>query len=747
MIASPFTNQGLLRDGHLEIRLHGRGGQGGVTCAKILAALFARTGHSVQAFGDYAGERSGAPVRAYMRASDTEVDNRNKIYTPDHLLVLDPTLLGDDIVGGLKTGGTLLINTPEAPEQIALRFPGYRVATVDATAIARRHGIGSRSVVIVNTTLAGAFARAVDLPLDALAATYDSLGLRSNLPAAKEAWTAVRMAEPLAGDAARAGAVAGPPSVIALTDHTVGAPTGLKTGSWRTQAPKYAEHLAPCNAWCPAGNDVVGFVQALAQKGEAAAAAILDATTPLAGVCGRVCPAPCMDGCNRREYDGAVHIRGLERWIADHRPKLTAVPAPAANPKHVAVVGGGPAGLAAAHTLAKLGHKATLFDAETAPGGVLRTGIPGYRLPRDVLDREVEAILGLGVELKANTALSKKDLEELPQRFDGVVLATGLQRLTGLEVPGANLPGIEQGIAFLKRVNSGEPAKLTGHVVVLGGGNTAMDCARSALRAGASRVTVAYRRAREDMPAIAEEVHEAEDEGIVFAFWQAPVGFSGTGRVQGITLAKVEAGPPDESGRRRPVVTSQHELLACDAVLLALGQGRDLSLLPEGWSLETGRISCNGAALPIFAAGDVATGDGTVTHAIGDGRRAAQRLLNALGEAVTIFERPDRSAAVPVTDIRLDHFTRSEPAAPILESATTRAHHSGEVSRGLASLSEAHRCMSCGHCTQCDTCLVYCPEGIIRRKDGSYAVDYSFCKGCGICVSECPRKAMEMSAQ
>jgi len=747
MNASPFTPQGLLRNGHLEIRLHGRGGQGGVTCAKILAALFARTGHSVQAFGDYAGERSGAPVRAYMRASDREVDNRNKIYTPDHMLVLDPTLLGDDIVGGLKTGGTLLINTPDAPEGIALRFPGYRVATVDATAIARRHGIGSRSVVIVNTTLAGAFARAVDLPLDALAATYDALGLRSNLPAAKDAWAAVRMAEPLAGDAARPGAVAGPAHVIALTDHTVGAPTGLKTGSWRTQMPKYAEHLAPCNAWCPAGNDVVGFVQALVQQGEAAAAEILDRTTPLPGVCGRVCPAPCMDGCNRREYDGAVHIRGLERWIADHRTPLSAVPAPAAQPKRVAVVGGGPAGLAAAHTLARLGHKATLFDAESAPGGVLRTGIPSYRLPRDVLDREVDAILGLGVELKANTLLSKQDLRDLTTKFDGAVLASGLQRLTALDVPGAKLAGIEQGIAFLKRINSGGAAGLSGHVVVLGGGNTAMDCARSALRAGATTVTVAYRRSRQDMPAIAEEVHEAEDEGIRFAFWQAPVAFSGSGRVQAVTLAKVEAGPPDESGRCRPVVTSQHELLACDAVLLALGQSKDLSLLPEGWSLEDGRISCNGTALPVFGAGDVATGDGTVTHAIGDGRRAAQRLLNVLGEAVVVFERPDRSAAVPVTDIRLDHFTRAPAAAPLLEAAATRARHVGEVSHGLADASEAHRCMSCGHCTRCDTCLVYCPEGIIRRKDGNYAVDYSFCKGCGICVSECPRKAMEMTAQ
>jgi 2-oxoacid:acceptor oxidoreductase delta subunit (pyruvate/2-ketoisovalerate family) len=192
------------------------------------------------------------------------------------------------------------------------------------------------------------------------------------------------------------------------------------------------------------------------------------------------------------------------------------------------------------------------------------------------------------------------------------------------------------------------------------------------------------------------------------------------------------------------VLTSKRETLLCDTVLLALGQSADLSLLPEGWELGNGRLFRDGQPLPVFAAGDVATGDGTVTHAIGDGRRVAGRLLEAIGVEAEPFVRPDKAAAVPVTDIRLDHFVTIPPAHERRSTPETRSRSFNEVSRGLADGMEAHRCFSCGDCTSCDTCLVFCPEGIIRRKDAFYEVDYSYCKGCGICVKECPRKGMEM---
>ncbi len=736
----------------MEIRLHGRGGQGGVTCAKILAACYARAGKHVQTFGDYAGERSGAPVRAYTRVSDTPIENRNKVYRPDHVMVLDQHLLGADTLDGLVPGGILLVNTSDPLEGFDARYASYRLATVDATGIARRHGIGTKTVVIVNTTIAGAFARLADIPLEVLEATYRSLGFLSNLPAAREAYENVRWRAPLAQPVAVAGngaahvtpLAARPLSVEPLTEHVASAPTGIRTGTWSSQRPRYVEVLAPCNAWCPAGNDVVGFVQALAKNDLAAASAILRRSTPLAGTCGRVCPAPCMEGCNRGEFDGAVNIRALERWIADHA-EVELAPARAAAPRHVAIVGGGPAGIGAAWTLALAGQRATIFEKERVLGGLLATGIPSYRLPREVLQRELALLAGLGVQVRTGVTLRAEDLRRLAREHDAVILATGLQRTRALDVPGAALPGVEEGLDFLRRLNLGEDVRLSGHVVVLGGGNSAMDCARSALRVGAARVTVAYRRTQAEMPAIREEIDEAVREGVKLRLLSAPVGFTGDTRVRGVELAEVVLGEPDASGRRTPVTSDRVARLSCDHVLLALGQSAELGLLPEAWGLLEGRVFERGEPLNVFAAGDLATGDGTVAHAIGSGRRAATRALAELGVAVEVFERPDRTTAVPSTDIRFDHF---EPRAPARETlAHGRAAELGfrEVNLGLADEHEAHRCFSCGHCTHCDTCLVYCPEGVVRRSENGYALDYTYCKGCGICVHECPRKGLEMT--
>lgn len=736
----------------MEIRLHGRGGQGGVTCAKILAAAHARQGKFVQTFGDYASERSGAPVRAYTRVDERPITNRNKVYRPDHLVVLDPNLLGAETLDGLAPGGSLLVNTKEPLEAFGERYDAFRLAVVDATAIARRHGIGTRSVVIVNTTIAGAFARLHDFPPDVLEATYRALGFLSNLEAAREAYGAVRIREPRtasipgAVEPAVVPAVAPRSAVEPLQEHTVSPPTGLRTGSWSSQRPRYVEHLAPCNAWCPAGNDVVGFVQALARSGEVPAADVLRRTTPLPGTCGRVCPAPCMEGCNRVEYDGAVNIRGLERWISDRVPAAEPVPARGSSALDVAIVGGGPAGLAAAHTLARAGHAATIFEGERELGGILTTGIPGYRLSREVLRREIEDVLALGVETRLGEFLTHERLRELAEEHDAVILATGLQKLRWLDVPGSLLPGIEQGIHFLHHVNLGTPPELDGHVVVLGGGNTAIDCARSALRLGAERVTIVYRRSRTEMPAIAEEIEEALNEGVDLLLQHQPVAFVGKRRLQAVELAAVELGEPDETGRRSPIVTDHSERLDCEHVLLALGQSADLRFLPAGWELRDGRLWEGERELSVFAAGDLATGDGTVAHAIGSGRRVAGLALRALGLDVEPFERPEREQAVPATDIRFDHFERRAVARDQLQPNTFRVRSFAEANLGLRDGMEAHRCFSCGHCTLCDTCLVYCPEGIVRREKEGYDLDYSYCKGCGICVHECPRSGMEMTA-
>jgi 2-oxoacid:acceptor oxidoreductase gamma subunit (pyruvate/2-ketoisovalerate family) len=739
----------------LEIRLHGRGGQGGVTCAKILAAIYARLGKSVQTFGDYAGERSGAPIRAYTRVSDERITNRNKVYHPDHLLVLDPTLLSDDLVAGLVPGGLLIINTPDAPATFAGRFGGFRVATLDATTIARKHNIGTRSVVIVNTTLAGAYCKAVGLPYDALECAYRDLHLQGNLPAAGEAYDSVAVEElPANRKAAPARARSSlPPGtpVIALTEHTEGLPTGLKTGSWRTQLPRYVEHFAPCNAACPAGNDVVGFVQTLMNDGEEAAAEVLTRTQPFASVCGRVCPAPCMVGCSRSNYDGAVNIRALERWIGDHAPRLHAAPTAAQNRRRIGIIGSGPAGLSAAFELARAGHHVTIFEGEPELGGVLRTGIPSYRLPRDVVDREIDAILALGVETHPGTFLNSDQIMELAWEYDAVIVAAGFGKPVKLDVPGVTLDGVEDGTRFLHRVNMEGGRAVSGHVIVLGGGNTAMDCARSALRSGASRVSVVYRRTRSEMPAILEEIAESEHEGVEFHFQRAPVSVGGNGRVTSLRIAEVEMGPPDASGRRRPMVTDRTSTIACDHVLLALGQAADPGLLPEGAAIMDGRVHFGGSPANLHVCGDYSTGEGTVSHAIGDGRRTAQRVLRALGENVTVFARPKPVQVVPMSSIRPEYFAPRPAANERSEPVATRVHNFHETNHGIPDPREAERCFSCGHCTGCDTCLVFCPEGIIERAlatDGTnYLVNLDYCKGCGICVTECPRGAMEMFPQ
>lgn len=733
----------------LEVRVHGRGGQGGVTCAKLIASLYTQMGLHVQTFGDYGSERSGAPIQAFTRVDRLAIANRNKVYQPDHLIVLDEALMGPQVLSGTVPGALLLLNSRSTPESYAGQYAEYRFGVVDATAIAREHGIGSSSVVIINTTILGAYARLLGLPLSALEMAYASLGLGGDLAAAEQAYERVHIRERMQADAdpAACASMAPPaacPPVMPTTEHCTDFPATLRTGSWSTQAPQYHEHPAPCNLACPAGNDVRGFIQALKNGGTEAAATVLLRTQPLPSVCGRVCPAPCMHACNREAFDGAVNIRSLERWIADHSA-LELVKQTAIQRLSFAVVGGGPAGLSAAYQLALRGHAVTIHEAGPALGGVLRNGIPAFRLPQEVLQRDLERILSLGIETRFNARLGKADLLRLQAEHDALIVCTGFGPALGLAADGAGLAGVEQGLGFLERVKLGK-VELAGHVVVIGGGNTAIDCARTALRCGAASVKLVYRRSREEMPAIAEEVESAELEGVRLLLHRQPVAFTGNGAVSAVLLAEVEPGSPDESGRRRPVVTPRTASLACDKVLLALGQSSTMDLLPEPWQVRDGRAWQGDQALDVWFAGDCASGEGTVTHAIGNGRRVAHSALSALtrlhdvpGEALREAENP-----VAAGQIRFSHFEVTPPHRDRELPPSARRVSFEESSLGLAGPEEAGRCFSCGQCTQCDTCLIYCPDGVITRSADGYRIDADYCKGCGMCVAECPRSAMEM---
>ncbi len=747
----------------VEIRIHGRGGQGGVTLAKLIATSRFLQHHSVQAFGLYAAERSGAPVQAFCRFDSETITNRNLIYEPDHVVVLDPTLVGPGILAGLKPGGWILVNTEKGPADLAADFPRNRVATVDATAIARSHGLGTRSVPIVNTALAGAVARILGFPLEEMLAALEHLGFGGgNVGAASDAYAAVATVEPTQthgnGDGKpRAVGFERQPSFLAGAGGAL--PTVL-TGKWASEQPKRQQYVPPCNHICPAGNDVQGFLHALAEERTDDALEILLRTTPLPSVCGRVCPAPCMAACNRIALDGAVNVREMERFAGDHG-SVTLVPAERRD-QRVAVVGSGPAGLAAAYHLALLGYGVTLYEAGSHLGGLLRSGIPDFRLPQETLDREVGRILDLGVEAVTGVFIDRERLLSIAKTHDAVLVATGLQELRALRLGVGDDDLVVQGIDFLDKVKGGVAGRLDGEdVVVVGGGNTAMDAARSAVRLGARTVRVVYRRTRAEMPAIREEIEEALEEGVVMDFLTQPVAIQRMAQADGdqgeqqLVCRRMELGEPDASGRRSPVeVAGSDYALSCHRVILALGQSPDLSVFPEGTEVREGTKLLGLLETPVYAVGDLATKDGTVAAAIGSGRRSALHIHQTLtgevlltGEEARVRSDVDvwHDEVIKADAIRLHLFERhpAEGGAPI--GLGQRRTTFEEIHRGLETPAEAKRCLSCGVCNECDICVTYCPEGVLKRVGHQLVFDYAYCKGCGICVTECPRNVVFMS--
>ncbi len=745
----------------IEIRIHGRGGQGGVTLAKIIATTRFLAGESVQAFGLYAAERSGAPLQAFCRYSQDPIVNRNLIYEPDHVIVLDPTLVASAIANGLAAGGWILINTPEPPSAFAARFPPYRLATVDATAIALANKLGTRSVPIVNTALAGAAGRMLGFELASIHAALEHLGfVGPNIIAATQAYQRVERLE-APGDAdvpvERPAAASTARSPSFLDGSSGGSLPGIRTGQWATQQPRRQQMIPPCNHVCPAGNDVQGFLQALAHDQADEALGILLRTTPFPSVCGRVCPAPCMESCNRIGLDGAVNVRQLERYAGDHGQTL--IEAAIGRGEHVAVVGSGPGGLSAAYHLARLGYRVTVYEAGPEIGGLLRTGIPGYRLPEDVLDREIDRIRAFGVEIETGRRVDRQELLWLARTHDAVLVATGLQELRGLRLGFAEADAVVQGIEFLDAAHRGEASVDGEGVVVVGGGNTAMDAARTSLRLGAGNVRVVYRRTRQEMPAIREEIDQALEEGVVIDFLTQPVALEPTAgngsQSYRMTCRRMELGEPDESGRRRPREIADSDFpLDCDRVILALGQSPDLSVFPEGTEVREDGQLLGLLETPVFAVGDLATREGTVAAAIGNGRRSALHIHEALsGELLTTSERADdarpvdvwRDEVIHADAIKMHLFERQAQADGESLLPRERISSFDEIHQGLDDTREAKRCLSCGVCNECDLCVTYCPEGVLKRVGHEFVFDYSFCKGCGVCAVECPRNVIFMS--
>jgi len=523
---------------------------------------------------------------------------------------------------------------------------------------------------------------------------------------------------------------------------SVGTSLANKTGSWRYLRPIYDPKKPPCNHACPAGNDIQGFIALITKKRFREAWELLRETNPFPAITGRVCHHPCELECNRRQFDEPLSIRLLERLAADegYREGFRK-PVIEKRAERVAIVGSGPAGLSCAHFLALKGYGVTVFEAEREPGGMLRLGIPAYRLPREVLDREILLIEQLGVEIKTGVQVGQDiQLEEL-NGYDAIFLATGLSKSRGLKIPGIEAEGILHGLDLLKSINLGEQVELGKRVAIIGGGNTAMDAARVALRLG-TQPTIVYRRTRAEMPAIPDEIEAAEEEGIRFNFLAAPVEvITADGRMRGVRLVKMELGEPDESGRRRPIPVEGSEFeMEFDNLILAIGEQPDLSFLPQGTALSEGRVDGK-----IFAGGDVATGAGTVVEAIASGHRAAEtihRYLQGLPEPPV-----QEPVVVPFERINTDYFDhRPRVHGPVL-AVPERIRNFDEVELGFTreqGLLEAERCFSCGTCDQCDNCITYCPDVAISRDGDDYEVNYDYCKGCGICAQECPRGVIDL---
>ncbi|HYQ81090.1 MAG TPA: FAD-dependent oxidoreductase, partial [Anaeromyxobacteraceae bacterium] len=414
----------------------------------------------------------------------------------------------------------------------------------------------------------------------------------------------------------------------------------------------------------------------------------------------------------------------------------------------VAVVGAGPAGLTAAHYLALAGHEVTLYAREARPGGLLVTGIPPYRLPRSVLEAEVERALRPGVRFQGGRALGRDlELTALQRDFDAVLLSLGRHRARRLGVPNEDAPGVVDGLALLSALHRGEAAPPGDQVVVVGGGNTALDCARSLLRLG-RRVTVAYRRGREDMPAFSDEVAEALEEGVALEEWLLPVEVRLLdGRASSVQFVRARPGDRDATGRPRPVpIPGSDCMLLAELVVVAAGEGLDAAGLPP----ELVRDGALAGAGAVLAAGDCAGGGGTVAHAIGAGRRAAADLAARLGgrpPAVDLLgARGARGEVAGFDRLRPAYFAPAPPRARSRADAVERRRDGREVRAGFAAAeaaAEAARCLACGTCTGCDNCYQFCPDrAVVRGAPGFYGFDPSRCKGCGVCVEECPRGAI-----
>ncbi|MBL8760246.1 MAG: NAD(P)-binding protein [Phycisphaerae bacterium] len=522
-----------------------------------------------------------------------------------------------------------------------------------------------------------------------------------------------------------------------------------KTGSWRTERPVYVDRLPPCNNACPAGENIQQWLY-LAEEGnyEQAWREIVK-HNPMPACMGRVCYHPCEDFCNRARLDTAVSIHSVERFLGDLaiRNNWRVKPDAPSTGRHVLVVGAGPSGLSAAYHLARMGHRVTIYEAGPWAGGMMRFGIPKYRLPRDVLDAEIRRITDLGVTIKLNHKVADLDQTMRSEKFDAVFLAVGAHLAKRAYIPAGDAGKILDALQLLRGVEAGDQPLLGRRVLIYGGGNTAMDVARSAKRLGASEAIVVYRRTREKMPAHDFEVREAEEEGVMFK-WLSTIKAESEGK---FTVEKMKL---DDKGKPQP--TGEFETMEADSCVLALGQDVDLSFLSRvtGLTITDGVVEVGPDMMTgrrgVFAGGDMVPAERTVTVAIGHGKKAARYIDAFLRD--TTYTPASKHEVAKFENLNTWYYTDAPATVQPALDAARRISNFEEVVGGLDesnALFEARRCLSCGNCFECDNCFGVCPDNaVIKLGPGKrFEFNYDYCKGCGMCSTECPCGAIRMEPE
>ncbi|MBO0889394.1 MAG: FAD-dependent oxidoreductase [Acidothermales bacterium] len=528
------------------------------------------------------------------------------------------------------------------------------------------------------------------------------------------------------------------------------------TGNFRFFRPVYKDKTPPCNNACPTGEQIQKYLDFVKHERFLDGYLTILEDNPMPSVTGRVCYHPCETACNRKDHDEPIGIRNVERYLGDYGLQLPENPIKAELPelgdKTVAIVGSGPGGLGCAYHLRRLGYRSVIFEAMSKPGGMLRGGIPHWHLPEEILDAEIAKLLDLGgIEIRCNTRMGEDVGWDELRNYDAAFLAVGQDVGRRLSVDGADLRGVGGALEFLREAGMGRPVKAGKRVLVIGGGNTASDAARSAVRIGGGTSTIVSLESADELLIVPEDLEQARDEGIEFKPNTSVVRFLGeNGVLTGAVLCEARL-EKDEHGNVVPqhVPGTEYEV-SCDSVLIAIGQTQVLDWLPAEL-MERGLVKADEygrAQGHVFVGGDVTRGPAMVVDALGDGKRAARNIDVVLrGEGLA---PPPEVEVMPYERLNTAYFKHAPRIeAPMASPAERRRDQKVEVTLAYSkeqAVAESDRCMSCGVCNGCDNCYIVCPDvSVMRdtRENGHYSIRTTYCKGCLVCVQECPTGCLE----